>query len=231
MPDTKQTAALMADPELQDAQRRVLFRNAKEGIAYVDLDGQYLDANPAYLLMTEYNLTELRKRTFGDITHPEDIDADQAELDRLKAGEIDGYEMVKRYLTKAGKVVWVELRVRRVEKGSVLIHYMGFIQPIALGDQFTKVERTPDGAVLRPFIPLGTLVRDNWKAVSAAGLMVLGTLGTLTNNYFAMRAQLDQQRAVIDGNKAHVTEVERDVKQIKKKAAALLPADPPEDRE
>jgi len=70
--------------------------------------------------------------TFQDITHPEDLDADLASVDQLLAGEIDSYEMEKRYYTKSGHLIWVLLAVAivREEDGSPR-HFISQIQDIS----------------------------------------------------------------------------------------------------
>ena len=48
-------------------------------------------------------------KTFGDITHPDDLEADWKQTRLLLAGEIENYSMEKRYYRKDGSIVWVNL--------------------------------------------------------------------------------------------------------------------------
>jgi diguanylate cyclase (GGDEF)-like protein len=70
--------------------------------------------------------------TFQEITHPDDLHADLAQVDALLAGEIDTYEMEKRYFTKGGHLIWVLLAVAivREEDGSPR-HFISQIQDIS----------------------------------------------------------------------------------------------------
>ena len=74
---------------------------------------------------------ELRGRTFAEITHPDDVDTDIRLARRLFAGELPGYSVDKRYVSKDGGIVWVELTVSviRDERGRPL-RAMGLVQDI-----------------------------------------------------------------------------------------------------
>ncbi len=90
------------------------FSQAPIGMAVVALDGRWLKVNQAICQITGYLEPELLARTFQDLTHPDDLDADLAHLERLLAGQITGYQMEKRYLTRDGGQIWVRLSVSLV---------------------------------------------------------------------------------------------------------------------
>ncbi len=104
--------------ERQDAETRATFErafaDAPIGMALVGLDGSFLRANRALLEMLGYDEPELCGTPFADITHPNDLDADLAQLEKLVAGEIDHYSMEKRYFTAAGDQLWALLSVSLV---------------------------------------------------------------------------------------------------------------------
>jgi PAS domain S-box-containing protein len=85
------------------------FDQAGIGMALVGLDGRWLHVNRAVCDLVGYTREELLERTFQDITHPEDLDADLAQVGRLLRGEIESYQMQKRYLHRCGHVVWILL--------------------------------------------------------------------------------------------------------------------------
>jgi PAS domain S-box-containing protein len=98
----------------------VLFQNAFEhaaiGMALVAPDGKWLRVNRSICEITGYSETELLERSFQDITHPDDLDLDLANVEKMLAGQIDGYQMEKRYLHKNGATVWVLLSVSLVRE-------------------------------------------------------------------------------------------------------------------
>jgi two-component system, cell cycle sensor histidine kinase and response regulator CckA len=98
------------------------FRHSAIGMALVDLDGRWLRVNKSVCELVGYREHELLSLSFQDITHPSDLDADLAFLTRLIAGEIDSYQMEKRYIRKDGSIVPVLLSVSliRDEDGAPL---------------------------------------------------------------------------------------------------------------
>src|ERR1044071_558097 len=86
-----------------------LFQNAFEhaaiGMALVAPDGKWLRVNRSICEITGYSEEELLQRTFQDITHPDDLDLDLANVKKMLAGKIDTYQMEKRYFHKRGATV------------------------------------------------------------------------------------------------------------------------------
>ena len=112
-----------------------LFQNAFEfaaiGMALVSTEGKWLRVNRAICEITGYDEAELLKRTFQEITHPDDLDLDLENVRKMLAGEINTYQMEKRYFHKNGSIVWVLLSVSlvRTESGEPLF-FIGQIQDI-----------------------------------------------------------------------------------------------------
>ena len=112
-----------------------LFHNAFEfasiGMALVSPEGKWLQVNRAICEITGYSEAELLERTFQDITHPDDLEADLENVRKMLAGEIKTYQMEKRYLHKNGSVVWILLSVSLVwTKSGEPLFFIGQIQDI-----------------------------------------------------------------------------------------------------
>ncbi|MEO5887672.1 MAG: PAS domain S-box protein, partial [Anaerolineales bacterium] len=84
------------------------------GMALVSLDGHWLDVNLAVCRILGYFEQELLTKTFQEITHPDDLEADLTFVRRLLAGEIPTYKMEKRYIHKNGQIIWALLSVSLV---------------------------------------------------------------------------------------------------------------------
>src|SRR5262249_61459694 len=99
------------------ARFRATFENAAVGIARVAADGCWLEVNQRLCDIVGYSREELMTKTFGDISHPDDLESDWNQARRLLAGEIENYSMEKRYYRKDGSIVWVNLTVSATRKG------------------------------------------------------------------------------------------------------------------
>jgi PAS domain S-box-containing protein len=93
---------------------RATFEQAAMGISHVSLSGQFLLVNQRFADITGYPQPELMTLTFQEITHPEDLAADLAQLQMLLAGAMNTYSMDKRYIRKDGTSIWIKLTVSLV---------------------------------------------------------------------------------------------------------------------
>ncbi|NHN29494.1 PAS domain S-box protein [Paenibacillus agricola] len=90
------------------------FQYAPIGIALVDLDGTWLKVNPALCKLLGYTEAEFLMTNFQDLSHLEDLDADLELVEKTLAGEIDSFQLEKRYYHKEGHTVWALLSVSLV---------------------------------------------------------------------------------------------------------------------
>ncbi|SFW67609.1 EAL domain-containing protein [Luteibacter sp. UNCMF366Tsu5.1] len=99
------------EARLRESERRFAqaFRYAAIGMALVLPDGRWLQVNDALCAMLGYPERELMSVTFQDITHPDDLAADLALVEKLLTGEQLSYHMEKRYLHRDGHIVHAEL--------------------------------------------------------------------------------------------------------------------------
>ena len=86
---------------------RAAFDHAPIGVALLNIDGDFVDVNPAMCEITGHSAEELLKTSCSAITHPEDLPADLALLERLLAGEMTSYRIEERYLRPDGSSVWI----------------------------------------------------------------------------------------------------------------------------
>ena len=116
---------------LKEEQFRQTFEFAANGMALVGLKGEWLQVNKSLSQITGYPKAELSKLTFADITHPEDLEKDFNLLNQLTTGEVDSYQMEKRYFHKKGHIIWVLLSVSMVKNSKGLpSHYVAQINNI-----------------------------------------------------------------------------------------------------
>jgi PAS domain S-box-containing protein len=101
----------LSEAHYQESERRFrqTFENAAVGIAHVDFNGRFIRVNQSLADITGYSKAELLQMTFQEITHPDDLEADLEQAQRLSAGEIENYTLEKRYRQKDGSYIWVDL--------------------------------------------------------------------------------------------------------------------------
>lgn len=107
---------------------RTQFDIGNMGIAITSVDQHWIKVNPRLCKMLKYSEKELLSRTWVDLTYFEDLKADEEQFHQMLAGEIDAYEMDKRFVAKDGEIVYTHLTVacRRINK-TVEMVIAGFI--------------------------------------------------------------------------------------------------------
>lgn len=90
------------------------FDQAAVGMVHVDISGRFLRVNDRFCTVTGRSAEELCACSFQDITHPDDLAIDLEQLAALTAGEIDHYQLEKRYLLPDGGAIWTYLTVSMV---------------------------------------------------------------------------------------------------------------------
>jgi two-component system cell cycle sensor histidine kinase/response regulator CckA len=101
-----------ADPEVwseADGHLRAIFDESPIGMALVGADRFFHKVNRAFCESTGYTEAELTRLRFSDITHPDDAADDVALSERLFAGEISSFRVEKRYVSKSGEPLWINL--------------------------------------------------------------------------------------------------------------------------
>ena len=90
------------------------FHSAPIGMALVHLDGSWMAVNRALGRLLQRDEDALKATDLRSLTHPEDQDADASEMRRVLAGEIEGYEIEKRYRLPDDGFVWAQLSLALV---------------------------------------------------------------------------------------------------------------------
>jgi len=107
------------------------FEYAPIGLGLVSPEGRWIKVNQSLCNLLGYSTEELQAKTFQDITHPEDLEADLEYVRRMLTGDIRSYRIEKRYFHKSERIVWISLSVSLVrdEKGQPL-HFISQIEDI-----------------------------------------------------------------------------------------------------
>lgn len=126
-------AAEAATTALQQSEERfrTAFDHAPIGMDLVTLDGRFMQVNAALCTLFGYSEQELLGMTTIELTFPEDRASDLALVNRMLAGEIETFQLEKRYIRKDGAIIWgrVNSSVVRDAEGTPL-YFIGQIEDI-----------------------------------------------------------------------------------------------------
>ena len=86
-----------------------IFAQSPIGAAIVSMQGFFVRVNEALCKMLGYTESELKALKYTDITHHDYLKNDMKNVTRLVKGELDKYEVDKRYVKKDGSVIWGHL--------------------------------------------------------------------------------------------------------------------------
>lgn len=105
---SKQTDKLLQN----EIKFKSIFDQAAVGITYVDSkSGKFSEVNKKFCELLGYTTEECRLMDLETITHPADIEQSFIFLKKLYKDEIREYTMEKRYISKSGKTIWVNITV------------------------------------------------------------------------------------------------------------------------
>ncbi|MGA3061439.1 MAG: PAS domain S-box protein [Candidatus Bathyarchaeia archaeon] len=87
------------------AELNAIVYNAPIGIATSDSNMLFKSANVAFCRIVGYSEDELQKRSFRDITYPDDVEVSNKDMKELSCGNIPYFSQEKRYVRKDGSII------------------------------------------------------------------------------------------------------------------------------
>ncbi len=114
-----------------EARFRSYFEQHAFGLTVTSLEKGWIEANDRLCEILGYSRDELMHMTWAELTHPDDLETDVVQFNRVLSGEIDGYSMEKRYIRKDGQPIWTSISVRcsRLADGKP-DYFIGIVQDI-----------------------------------------------------------------------------------------------------
>jgi PAS domain S-box-containing protein len=125
----KQQATKLFKSELQF---KTIFEQAAIGMATVDpTSGNFLEINNKFCNLVGYTQEEMKDKNFRSITHPDDLESDLRNVKKIGNGKITEYFMEKRYFTKEGGIIWVNLFITPLlDKSNKVISAISIVEDI-----------------------------------------------------------------------------------------------------
>ena len=116
--DVTAVRQLEAEVRLRERVLDAAFEASPVGVVRATAEGRYIEVNNAFAEMLGYSRSDLAGMTFREVTHPEDIDADeQGRVAFITAGGRRQHRGEKRYVRADGEVVWGLVSATLIEAG------------------------------------------------------------------------------------------------------------------
>ena len=106
-----------------EARFRSFFELPLIGNAITTPEKGWIAVNDRICDLLGYSPQEFTQMSWVAMTHPDDLAAELTEFNRVLAGEIDGYSLVKRCIRKDGQTIWGRVAVRCMRKPEGAVDY------------------------------------------------------------------------------------------------------------
>ncbi len=102
---------------------KTYFNLGRIGMTISSADKKWLYVNDHMCEMLGYSRDELLGKTWSQMTHQDDLESDVTQLNRVLAGEIEGYSMDKRLIHKDGHTIYTHLSTVCCRKDDGAVDY------------------------------------------------------------------------------------------------------------
>jgi diguanylate cyclase (GGDEF)-like protein/PAS domain S-box-containing protein len=112
------------------------------GMAILSPDKSWVQFNDRMCEMLGYTREELATRNWADLTHPDDLEANMIQFERVVAGKSEGYSLDKRYIRQDGGIVHAVVSAKGVRNpdGSAR-HFVAMVQDMTERKQAEEMLR------------------------------------------------------------------------------------------
>ena len=108
-----------------------LYENGPFGMVLSNNNFEFIKANTAFCSIMGYSEAELRKFTFKDVSHSDDIVKDLPYFQKMMNKELSVYKTEKRYIRKDGHIIWGSLTViANYDSNGQFLYNLGIIEDI-----------------------------------------------------------------------------------------------------
>lgn len=156
---------------------RSLFELSQDLISITNMDGRFVELNPAWSKLTGYSLQEMLTTPFLSFVHPDDHQKTVDEYAMLmteQPKETQGF--INRYITKSGEVIYLEWKAS-VDKANRLIYSVARDVTFKLKIQQQQLESQKRYQALVDSLSEGVVVHDRNGTIREFNQRALEILG------------------------------------------------------
>ena len=158
------TQQVLADKNLKENEQKLslIINESPVGISITDLEGKFVDVNPALCKITGFTKEEMIGNHFNKFSHPDDSEINNKKFNNLIKGKIPFFELEKRYIHKKGNNVYVHIRSQLIhdQEGNPIFQ-TAVIEDITQRKRSEWVQRSLfniSNAVVRESVDLNDLI-------------------------------------------------------------------------
>ncbi|MBC3872429.1 response regulator [Undibacterium flavidum] len=164
------------------------FGSSPIGMALIDIEGKFLRVNRVLCDMFGYQDIELLNQEANKFAHPDDVSQDKQLILQLLHGEIERYEVHKRFFHKDGTLVWLQVNASLVRDAlGAPVNFVTQIQDITqrllaeaqLNQLSQAVEQSTEAIIITDVIGKIEYVNDTF--VKKSGFSKLDAIGHYPN--------------------------------------------------
>ena len=196
-----------AEKELRESEER--FRSYFElgliGMAISSPTKGLLEVNDEICKILGYERDELMKKTWAELTHPDDLAADVANFERVIAGEINGYSMDKRWIRRDGRIIDTMISVKALRNADGAVDYfVSLLEDVTERKRAEATLRESERRMQEHAAELADLHRRKDEFLAMLSHELRNPLSPILNAAHILRLQKDenplqqQARAVIE---------------------------------
>lgn len=137
------------------------FQYSGIGMAMVNQDGVCLEVNKTLCKILGYTVSELTTMSFHEYTHPDDLNLDVQNMEKLRLGEMESYTMEKRYRHKRGHFIWCMLTLSKVSDAKgIPVFFIAQVQDISLSKKNMEILKRQKNQLKTAMFDLETKIQQ-----------------------------------------------------------------------
>ncbi|MBT4285810.1 MAG: PAS domain S-box protein [Deltaproteobacteria bacterium] len=185
---------------------RSVFEQAAVGIVLGHQNGSFLRVNQRFCDIIGYKSEDLTHLNFKEISHPEELPENELNFKKLYDGQVENFQMEKRYIRKDGSAIWADLTVSMVNRNDEQNEYH-----VAVIEDITK-RKNVEFELQKMNEQLGSLVNIKTTEIRASNHKLMAEIKAKKEVEDALIINEKKYREFIEGTDDLVIQLDQDCK-------------------